>query len=176
MSGCMAQLMVDRLGGGSFFSAFTSMDSLTALITLNQLQPSSKFFFSPTPTMLITLLYFEIWIGQTYLSHQGKLKLAYEVGFWRIWWKCSGWWWWLWWWWWCSCSRYRSSALPITDMSNFPPRWQGQGWNQPLAANCCSGWLRYLLHVKNLWNYDTNNVNTPQIMYDMCSVAAMSIE
>ena len=54
----MAQLMVDRLGGGvgggSFFSAFTSMDSLTALIPLNQLQPPSKFFFSPTPTMLIT--------------------------------------------------------------------------------------------------------------------------
>ena len=63
-SGCMAQLMIDRLGGwvggGSFFSAFTSMDSLKALIPLNQLQPSWNFFFFPNPTLLITLLYFEI--------------------------------------------------------------------------------------------------------------------
>ena len=44
-------------------------------------------------------------------------------------------------------------------------------WNQPLAANCCSGWLRHLRHVKNFVVYDTNYVNTAQIMYDLCSVA-----
>ena len=39
-------------------------------------------------------------------------------------------------------------------------------WNQPLAANCCSGWLRHLRHVKN---FDIT-IRTMLICHKLCMI------